>query len=150
MAKLVQVNEDTQKVFDGLIDNLDLEKFNVNIVVLANDNLKQIGKVAKASDVIKALSDKDVVIIVNEEVFDKLDPKDKHMVADSLLTGVAYNSEKDSVVLTKPDFNFHVGIIRKYSPEVCLRVNEIVALAIQQQEDAKKSKKPKGQSNIPE
>ena len=60
------VSLDTQKIFNQLIDDASLERV-VNIKFLGCPELKQIGKVVKANDLLKFMTDNDVIILINED-----------------------------------------------------------------------------------
>jgi hypothetical protein len=114
MAKFEELYEDVQSVFDEVIDITDLGHL-VNFKVIANNKLKEIGKVQKANDLLNYLGDGvDVIITVNQVIFDKL-PKDmQEMVAIELLTYVGFDSEKDRVIISKPDITTFSGVLKKY------------------------------------
>jgi len=146
MANFSELSSDNQKIFDNLIQKSDLERV-VNFVLLANNNLKQIGLVKRADDILKHLTENDVAIVINEEIFDNLELNQKELIADDLMASVSYNFDKDKLVITKPDILAHSGVLKKYGAESYLNVHEIIRLALQQKEDLKKesskSKKPK-------
>lgn len=115
MAKFEELDEEIQALFSEVIGITDLERF-VNIDIIGNDRLKEIYKVQKANDVTKYLSknDTDVVVIVNQLIFNQL-PKDlQEMVAMEAITYIGYDSEKDKVLIAKPDVNTFSSILKKY------------------------------------
>lgn len=113
MAKYQEVFEDTQDLFTKLIAKTDLERI-INIKILANNTLKEIGKVIKANDLVKHMTSEDVIILLNEKVFEKLTPEQKTMVAEDLLAPISYDNEKGKLVISKPDVQAFSLLLRKY------------------------------------
>lgn len=114
MAKFDEVFEDTQALFSTLIANADLERF-INVKVLANNKAKEIGKVVKANDLVKHMTNEDVVIILNEKIFEQLTEEQKNMVAEELLASLSYDDEKGKLVISKPDVSSYSLLLRKYT-----------------------------------
>ena len=99
MAKFEVLFEDVEKLFNDVIDITDLNHL-VNFKVIANNKLTTIGKVQKANDLLNYLGDGvDVIITVNQLVFDQLPQEMQEMVAIELLTYVGYDSEKEKVII---------------------------------------------------
>ena len=142
------VSLDTQKIFNQLIDDASLERV-VNIKFLGCLELKQIGKVVKANDLLKFMTDNDVIILINEVIFDKLEQDQKELVAQELIAYIGFDFEKGKLVITQPDVNTFSLLLKKVGSEKYLRIQEIIRLAFEQlkdkeaenNENTKKSKK---------
>jgi hypothetical protein len=142
------VSLDTQKIFNQLIDDASLERV-VNIKFLGCPELKQIGKVVKANDLLKFMTDNDVIILINEVIFDKLEQDQKELVAQELIAYIGFDFEKGKLVITQPDVNTFSLLLKKVGSEKYLRIQEIIRLAFEQlkdkeaenNENTKKSKK---------
>ena len=117
MAKFDELDEDIQEIFDVVIGMTDLEHI-VKIKIIGNDRLKEIGKVQKTNDLTKYLSDDvDIVVIVNQLIFGQLPRDMQDMVALELITYIGFDSEKDRVIIAKPDINTFSTILKKYGYE---------------------------------
>lgn len=125
MAKFEEVFVDTQALFATHISESGLEQV-VNIKVLANNTLKEIGKVVKANDLLKHMTNEDVIILLNEVIFEGLEDEQKKMVVEDLLAQVYFDPEKDKLTLIKPDFIAFSLIIQKYSFEKYLVLKESI------------------------
>jgi hypothetical protein len=125
MAKFEEPFDDTKEVFRTVIDGTDLERV-INIKILSNNKLKEIGKVSKSTDLVKFLSSEDIIIQVNEEVFEKLDELQQIIVAEALVAHIEYNFEKDKLSINKPDVMGHSGVISKFGDKVYLNTLEII------------------------
>lgn len=142
------VSTETEKIFNRFIDQADLERV-VNIKFLGCPELKQIGKVVKANDLLKFMTDNDVIILINEIIFDKLEQDQKELVAQELIAYIGFDFEKGKLVITQPDVNTFSLILQKVGSEKYLKIQEIIRLSFEQlkdkesenAEDSKKGKK---------
>ncbi len=135
MATFLEALAETNKLFDDLIIKAQLKQF-VKFKILVNDKLKEIGKVGKANDITKHLTDIDVVVIINEEIFEKLDTNQQIIIAEELLAGVSFNQENGKVTINKPDFITFSGIAVKYGIETVAKTKDLINLMFKQKEDA--------------
>lgn len=143
-----EVSLDTEKIFNQLIDEASLERV-INIKFLGCPELKQIGKVVKANDLLKFMTDNDVIILINEVIFDKLEQDQKELVAQELIAYIGFDFEKGKLVITQPDVSTFSLLLKKVGSEKYLRIQEIIRLAFEQlkdkesenNENTKKSKK---------
>ena len=135
MAKFEEVFEDTQALFTNHTNQIDSLR-EVNIKILANNRLKEIGKVVKANDLLKHMTSEDIVILLNERVFEQLDDVQKEMVVEELVASVYYDSEKGKVSLIKPDINTYSLLLRKHGyPNYEILHESIKALFAQTEEE---------------
>jgi hypothetical protein len=132
MANYEQPFEDTQALFDEAINAADLSRF-VTIRVLTNNKAKELFKVNKANDLVKYLSHDDVIIIINEGLFEGLTDDQKRIVVDEAIAYISYDMENDKLIITKPDFIAHSGVLRKYGFEALEVVRESVKTLAQAQ-----------------
>jgi hypothetical protein len=114
MATYVEVLDETDKVFREVLMTTTLERY-LKVQLLADNGLKEIGKVVKANDLVKYVSDKDIIVIINEDIFLQLEDVQQLMVAESLLAGISFDTEKDKIVINQPDVKVHSLILRKFT-----------------------------------
>ena len=135
--------EDVQKVFDDIIAKTDLGNY-VSIRILTDDKMKKIGKVVKATDLIKHIGGDDVIIIINQEIFDQLPENLQVMQAEELLSGISFNTEKDKLEINKGDVDTYSGVLRKYGYDVPKKAGnptyEVLIESIKTLYEAKKQK----------
>lgn len=118
MAKYAEVYQEIQDEFDSVIISTNLERYGVNIKVLAND--KQKGKVInvyKSNDFVKYLTKEDIILVVNQLVFEKLEPLQRVMVIEEALASIIYNDDKDTITIKKGDVHTYSGVLKKYTYE---------------------------------
>jgi len=146
MAKFEEVFEDTQALFSDLIAKADLEGM-VNFKILADNKLKKVvGKVVKANDLVKHMTSEDVIVILNEKIFEQLTDEQKVMAAEDILACVSFDSEKDIVVINKPDVNTYSLLLRKHTYakyEVLLESIKTLFQVEKDRADEAKENKPK-------
>jgi len=114
MAKFEEVFEDTQALYTGLILNADLSR-GVNIKILANNKLKPIFKVVKANDLVKHMTSEDVIILLNEKMFEQLTPEQKIIVAEESLCAISFDYDTQTLTIKKPDVMTFSGVLKKYT-----------------------------------
>lgn len=113
MAKFEEVFQDTQALFNnfiGQIENLN----GVNIKILAQNRLKEIGKVVKANDLVKHMTNEHIIILLNEQIFEQLDEEQKLMVVEELIARIYFDDEKEKLSIVNPDVNTFSLLLRKY------------------------------------
>ena len=113
-AKFQEPSDDTTKIFNQAIVATGLSN-HLKIKILVSNSAKQIFKVSKANDIIQFMTGEEVLIIVNEQIFDQLAEHQKRIVAEEALAHVGYDMDNDKVIVTAPDFIAHSGILRKHS-----------------------------------
>jgi len=141
MAKFEEVFEDTLELFQRQINESSLPKF-LKIKILSNNNLKKgFGLVSKAQDIVKYMTDYDIIIQINEPIFDQLETVQKEYIVKDLLAQIVYDMDKDKVSIVKPDINTFSGVLRQYSIDTYLSIEESIKTLLEQkqiEEDALK------------
>ena len=136
MAKFEEVFEDTQALFSTHTDAIDNLR-EVNIKILANNRLKEIGKVIKANDLLKHMTSEDIIILLNERIFEQLDDEQKAMVVEELIASIYFDDERGKVIINKPDINTYSLLLRKHGYDKYEVLHEsIKALFAQAEEEA--------------
>lgn len=125
MSKYVEPFEDTQALFNEVIESSGLFNY-INITVLTNNKEKEIFKINKANELLKYRTGDDVIITLNEKIFDSLTDEQKRIVVEEAIAYISFDAEKDKVVITQPDFKAHTGVLRKYSFETIEVVRESI------------------------
>jgi hypothetical protein len=128
------VSTDTQKMFNRLIDEADLQRV-INIKLLGCNELKLIGKVVKANDLLKFMTDNDAIILINEVIFEKLEQDQKELVAQELIAYLSYDYEKGKLVITQPDVNTFSLLLKRVGSDKYLQIQEVIRLAFEQLKD---------------
>ena len=114
MAKFDEPFEDTQALYDEKIKAVGLDQY-INITVVVNNTAKELFKVNKANDLLKYRTGDDVLIVLNEKIFEQLTDAQKHIVVEDSLASIHFDTEKDKLVITKPDVIAYSGILSKFT-----------------------------------
>jgi hypothetical protein len=140
MAKYEEPFEDTQSLFNQVIDAAGLTQF-INITVLTNNKAKEIYKVNKANELLKYRTGDDVIIVLNEKIFEQLPPDQKLIVVEEAIAYISFDTENDKLVITTPDFMAHSGILRKHTFAVIDVVRESIKTFYQAEKQAEEESK---------
>jgi hypothetical protein len=127
MARYEEPFEDTTDLYNKHIEKVGISQF-INITVLTNNKAKDIYKVNKANELLKYRTGDDIIIVINENVLDKLDEADKEMIIEESISSIHYNLEKDKIEITRPDVVTFSGILSKHGFDKWNRVRETIKL----------------------
>jgi hypothetical protein len=125
MAKFDEPFEDTQALYDEKIQAVGLDQF-INITVVVNNTAKELFKVNKANDLLKYRTGDDVLIVLNEKIFEQLTDAQKHIVVEDSLASIHFDTEKDRLIITKPDVIAYSGVLSKFTFETWNVVRESI------------------------
>lgn len=140
MAKFEEVYEETLDVFKTHITKSNIPSF-IKIKLLSNNTLKDFGSVTKSQDIIKFMTDYDVIIQINEPIFDQLQEDQKEYVVKDLLAHVVYDMEKDKLSIAQPDVTTFSGVLRQYDIDMYIGIKESIVTLLEEkkiQEDLAK------------
>jgi hypothetical protein len=132
MAKFEEVFEDTQALFTNFTSQIENLR-GVNIKILAQNRLKEIAKVVKANDLVKHMTNEDIIILLNEQVFEQLEDEQKLMVVEEQIAKIYFDEEKDKLSIVSPDVNTFSLLLRKYGYERYERLNESIKALFSQE-----------------
>jgi len=127
MARYEEPFEDTTDLYNKYIERAGITQF-INITVLTNNKAKDIYKVNKANELLRYRTGDDIIIVINENVLDKLDEADKEMIIEESISSIHYNLEKDKIEITRPDVVTFSGILSKHGFDKWNRVRETIKL----------------------
>lgn len=145
MAKLEDVTPELKSRVGQIIVDYNLDP-KISALVLSKP-MKEVGTVSKASEIVKYTTKDDVVILINEEVFDLIGENEEsevqaalqQVVLENILTGIEYKDNTDSVSMVKPDFITYSGILKEFGAETMIRLFETIKSAKEQIKEDKPS-----------
>lgn len=135
MAKYEETFEETKTLYNQLILNSGLSN-NVNITILTNNRAKDIFKVNKANELLKYRTGDDIIIVLNEKIFDQLTPEQRVIVAEESLASISYDLENDKLVISKPDVNAFSFLIKKVGFDKYFEMHELIKHLYAQEQEA--------------
>lgn len=127
MARYEEPFEDTTDLYNKYLEKAGLTTY-INVTVLTNNKAKDIYKVNKANELLKYRTGDDIIIVINENVLDKLDDADKEMVIEESISSIHYNIDKGRIEISKPDVVTFSGVLSKHGFEKWNRVRETISL----------------------
>jgi hypothetical protein len=142
MAKYEEPFEETQDLYNQLIERAGLSNY-VNITILNNNKAKEIFKINKANELLKYRTGDDIIIVLNEKIFDQLTQEQRVIVAEESLASIHFNTEKDKIEISKPDVVTFSGILAKHTFEKWNVLRESITTlynAEKQEEDEAKAR----------
>lgn len=134
MSKFHELFPDLQELFVNSIKdagNLD----SIRIKIVANNSLKEIKKVSKANEITNYLTDENVIIEVNEEIFEMLDLTQQQYVIDETLAEIYVDMETEKIKILKPDFKGFSFVMLKYGIENSVNTNLAIKAAFAQKKE---------------
>ena len=126
MAKIEKASEEMVELFDKIKEEKTTIPHWLQFEVLCNNKQKELYKIVKMNDLIEIITEGvNFAIVLNEEIFDKLQDDQKEMAIIECLAGVSV-SETDSVSLEKPNFSTYRGVLEKFGHESIIVLHESV------------------------
>jgi len=123
--KYFELHKDLEDLFTIGFAKTGLEHL-VNLKVVGCKNQKTLTKVNKANDLWRYVGNEDVVITINELIFESL-TKDLQLIAvDEALASISCNLETGKVTITKPDFSTYSTLLVKYGYDEYIKLYETV------------------------
>ena len=114
MAKFEEPFEDTQDLYTEVIKAAGLDQY-VNITILVNNKAKELFKINKANDLLKHRTGDDIIIVLNERIFEGLTDEQRRIVIEESLASIHYDMENDKLVISKPDVVTFSGVLAKHT-----------------------------------
>mgnify|MGYP001202671446 CR=1 FL=1 len=135
MDKYHKLDEDTIKFFNDIFNK---KAFPINLAFEFYGNSKQKGliKVAKLADHFEFILEKNLIVSINEELFDAFDDEAKTILFEQEIDKLSVDVEKGKIKMIKPDLTTFSGLINKWGIEKISRANQVDLLASEQKEDA--------------
>lgn len=127
------------KMVQDITTELGLNNY-VNFLTFDVKNQKEVVKLQVANNLVKKLSEKEVVILIREDAFDRVDDKTRYFWLRTALERVEYDTEKDKVSLSKQLITVTLSSFLKYGVEA---VNQAVTgiYTLNQIEEEEKQRK---------
>jgi hypothetical protein len=122
--KFSEVTDETKDMFNALLKKMN-QPFSLKFSLINNSKLKTAVKVQKVSDIYQYISNFDVIVFFNEDIFDKLDNGAKEILLLQELDKISVNIDSGKIKFLKPDMVTFSGILKKYGLEKVARANQL-------------------------
>lgn len=145
MAKFFETSEDVKELIQNKFEETGLPNYGINLKILSITKNKNILKASKASATVQYLTNKDAILIVYEEAFDKLSEEYKIKLIEGALSNIAYDTEKDKLIVEQDIAKEMFRMRKKYDNYVDMM--EASYLVIEQIEEEEKERKEAEKAN---
>jgi hypothetical protein len=143
MSNYSEISQETSKYFYEIFDKQTTLSNYVRCSLLNDEKLKHLISIKKLSNPIAYLTETEVLVTINENVFDLLDDSQRELLILEALQQLHYDLDKDVLKIIAPEVQTYGEIIRKYGIDTYLQTKEILEAGVDQlglNEKPKKSK----------
>ena len=139
MAKFFKTNDEILNLAQSKFEKTGLPQMGLELKVLSITKSKNVLKASKAGATLQYLTNKDALLIVYEEAFDRLSKEEQDILMEGALSNISYDTEKDKLNV-EGDIAKEIFRMRKGYPDY-VDIMEASYLVIEQIEDEEKEKK---------
>lgn len=141
MPKITKASDDVTNAIQEVVDKMGLTLY-ARFFALNISGQKQLVKVTKASPTTEYFSNTSdsIIVYINEEIYDMLEPKQRSMLIANALYGVDYDDEKDKLNVNQPELGISMQGYQQFGSDL-VDAAEAVQLALQQLKERKEEEK---------
>lgn len=139
MAKIFETSQDIAELAQDKFEETGLPQMGINLKVLSITKSKNVLKVSRANATTHFLTDKDVILLVYEEAFDRLSDEFKNKLMEGAISNISYDTEKDKLNVENDIAKEMFRMRRQH--ENYVDVVETSYLVVEQIEDEEKRRK---------
>lgn len=139
MAKLFESSQDIAELAQDKFEDTSLAQMGINLKVLSTTKSKNILKVSRANATTHFLTDKDVILVVYEDAFDRLSDEFKNQLMEGAISNITYDTDKDKLNVESDIAKEIFRMRRKYENYVdTMETSYIVINEIEEEEKRRK------------
>ena len=139
MAKFFETSADIAELAQDKFEDTGLAQMGIQLKVISVTKAKNVLKASKAGATIQYLTKKDAILIVYEEVFDRLSDEYKEKLMEGALSNISYDTEKDKLNVETDIAKEIFRMRQKYENYVdMVEASYIVAQQIEDEEKQRK------------
>lgn len=139
MAKLFETSKDIAELAQDKFEDTGLAQMGINLKVVSTPKAKTVLKLTRANATTHFLTQKDVILLIYEEAFDRLPDAAKNVLMEGALSNVSYDTEKDRLNVDNDIAREIFRMRRKYEDYVDML--ETSYMLIEQIEDEERRRK---------
>jgi hypothetical protein len=133
--KFDTISPETQEFFDKLISKISLP-YDLKYLLIHADRQKQIIKLHKLNEMMSFALNYDVVISVNENLFDAIDDDTvREILFLQEIDKITVNLETGKITFIRPDVITFSSLINRYGLDAVARANQLDNLTSEQLQD---------------
>lgn len=142
MAKIFNTCDEITTLIEKQFNETGLSGYGVSLKIMSVTKSKDIIKLTKASATTEYLTNKDslVQIFVYEEAFERLPQDAQERLIEMVLSNVAYDTEKDKLMVDMNPYNMLFRLRQKYGDVIMdnLELASVIMTEIEEEEKARK------------
>lgn len=132
--RYAELSEDIRELFDTIFKSKSFA-LQIGFKFVYDSKLKQVIKIQKLTEIYNFLLNKEVLVFVNEDLYDKLDEESLTILFEQEIDKLGINNKTGKIVMNKPDIITFSPLINKYGAEKIMRANQVDVLSSEQEED---------------
>ena len=129
-----ELSEDIREIFMEIFNSKSFA-LTIGFEFVQDPKQKQLIKVQKLTEIYAFLLKKEILVYVNEELYDKLDEETVKILFEQEIDKIGVNAKNGKIAMNKPDIVTFSPLITKYGAEKVMRANQVDLLSADQQED---------------
>lgn len=129
-----ELSEDIRELFNSIYDSKAFA-LKIGFEFIYDPKMKQLIKVQKLADIYQFLLKKDVIVLINEDLYDKMDEESVKILFEQEIDKIGVNSTNGKIVMNKPDIVTFSPLIAKYGADKVMRANQVDVLSAEQEDD---------------
>lgn len=129
-----ELSEDIKELFMEIFNSKSFA-LTIGFEFVYDPKLKQVIKIQKLSDIYSFLLKKEIIVFVNEDLYDKMDEESLKILFEQEIDRLGVNSKNGKIVMNKPDIVTFSPLITKYGAEKVMRANQVDVLSSEQEDD---------------
>lgn len=146
MGKFSEISDEFKSMFEEEVESTTIPNW-VRFTLATNNKMKDLYQTRKFDELIEMLTQYDIAVVINEDIFFQLDVEQQRIVIKEILHGVVIDVENDKITLEKPNFTTYSGLLAKIGSEKMISLKESVESLFraktEQEDQVKKAKKAK-------
>ena len=137
--KFFETSRDIAELAQAKFEDTGLPQLGIDLKLISITKAKNVLKATKAGATVHYLTNKDAILVIYEEAFDRLSDEYKERLMEGALSNISYDTEKDKLNVDGDIAKEMFRMRRKY--ENYIDMMEASYLAIAQIDDEEKQKK---------
>jgi len=110
-------------------------QFDIKFKFVDDSKLKKVIEIKKIPDLYSFILEKEVLVLINEETFDKLDKDSQEILIEQEIDKISLNIETGKITMNKPDIVTFSPLISKHGIDKVAKANQVEDLTVDQQEE---------------
>lgn len=133
MEKHYEISKETEIHFKEIIQTLAFPT-DINFGLIGDQKQKQLIKISKANDVMKFFTQFQVIVSINEDVYDAMigDKEKVDLLIKESLNGLSINPESGAIKITKMNLVTDTAIIERFGIEEVKNAKDLERLCLEQ------------------